>query len=136
MSCWVCDKANGTCEHENGSHLTPETAILMANEEIERLKSELRVTENKHKVACDDAMIERDSWKRQAEDWQKRGWEIGKQADSLQGFVERAIRLLYRFRQDAINEHAPWLKVESFMLAMAERLDQDWAAYLLANKTG
>lgn len=30
MSCWVCERANGTCEHTGGSHLDERTAQLVA----------------------------------------------------------------------------------------------------------
>lgn len=63
MSCWVCDKANGTCEHKDGDVLTPELALEMernafaeAEQEIKRLKSELKVTERKLTVASNEAI--------------------------------------------------------------------------------
>ncbi len=179
MSCWVCDAANGTCEHKDGNVLTPELALEIerrdhademaeAKDEIKRLKGELRVTEHKLAVCRNDAtmsgdlaakrferikelekeldeeekegllalrnldkaLTEVDVWKRQSEAWQKRGWELGKEADALQGFAERAIRLVHRFRMDAWDRVEPWLEGETFPSAMADILETDWKTML------
>jgi septal ring factor EnvC (AmiA/AmiB activator) len=175
MSCWVCDAANGTCEHENGNVLTPELALEIerywfaeAEQEIKRLKAELKITERKLETARNDgiqcgdlaakrferikelekeldeeekehllalrnldkALTEVDVWKRQAEAWQKRGWELGKEIDVIEDFARRGVRLVYRFKMDNSDRCAPWLDGETFSYTMADQLETDWNAFL------
>jgi len=142
--------------------------LAFANEEIERLRAELRVTDNKLEICRNDAiqcgdlaasrfervkelekaldevereqllvlrnldvaLVERDGWKRQAEVWQKRGWELGKEVDVVEGFARRGVRLVYRFKMENSDRCAPWLDGETFPYTMADQLETDWSTFL------